>query len=122
MFCRVHVPTGTVICKATNTKNLQSRYGEQLGLTGEYEDREVAVRCMVGDTLAGETVTAKPDNYPQPSAEDAKAALVSLYAEKASLQAARDAALAVADADAVAAIDEKIAETAARAEAVGEAR
>ena len=61
MYARVHIPTNTVVCLASNVKNLHNSYGDQLGLSKDYEDRELFVNVRVGDLADG---TAKPENYP----------------------------------------------------------
>ena len=77
MDARIHKPTNTVVCLASNTKNLHSKYGEQLGLSDDYEfwpDVPDSLRCgdlcePVADEQGNITykVTHKPENYPKPA-------------------------------------------------------
>lgn len=73
MHARVHKPTNTVVCLASNKANLHNKYGEALGLSDDYEDRELAVPVRVGDLADG---TRKPENYPQPSAAQEREAKI----------------------------------------------
>lgn len=52
MWIRKH-KDGTIICKASNKKNLHSSYGEELGLTNEYTDVEVDGPIIIGDNING---------------------------------------------------------------------
>ena len=74
-WIRRHRPTGTVVCQASNPKNLHSKYGEELGLTDEYEDMQADFKAPCGDKLiAGKSVEClaqRPKEPPQPpSLED----------------------------------------------------
>jgi len=73
MHARIHKPTNTVVCLASNPANLHNKYGDQLGLSKDYEDRELLVDVRVGDLADG---TAKPENYPQPSDEEVREAKI----------------------------------------------
>ena len=75
MHARVHKPTDTVVCLASKACNLHSKYGEHLGLSDDYEDRELEVNVRVGDLADG---TAKPENYPVhvPSPEEEREAKI----------------------------------------------
>lgn len=56
-WIRRHKPTGTVVCQASNPKNLHSEYGKELGLSDEYEDLQTDFKAPCGDKLiAGKAV------------------------------------------------------------------
>jgi len=107
MHYRVHKKTQIVVCRATNPANLHSAYGDRLGLSDDYVDRELPIDVRPGDLADG---TQKPENYPQPSPEEIRQELVDLYVRRGALSVAREKAIADANADAVAAIDEAIAD------------
>ena len=70
MFARIHNPTNTVVCLASNRANLHNSWGDHLGLTDDYANIEVELGGRVGDLFKGGRWTPKAENYPQPSPEE----------------------------------------------------
>lgn len=91
-WIRRHKPTGTVVCQASNPKNLHSEYGKQLGLSSDYEDLQAEFNASCGDKLVGDSVVACPGQRPvEPpiSKSDLELKVEALEAKVAALEARR---------------------------------